>query len=325
MTPAAFLPRRTSGDTARPLSRAARLSGIRMTTTVLTGLLEETAPAKVNLTLRVLGKRGDGYHTLESLVSFTTIGDRLTLKSGVDLGLSVSGPTAAQSGPVEDNLVLKAARLLAERVPDLALGAFDLLKRLPAGGGLGGGSSDAAAALRLLARLNKLAPDDPRIAEVALKAGADVPVCLDGKPRVMRGVGEVLSPPVALPPLFAVLVGPGFPLATKDVFAALGLAPGETRGEPTPDGAVPKDREALYAYLAENGNDLEAAAIGLAPAVGDLLERLRTLPGCRLARMSGSGSTCFALFDDARSSADAAMKLGPANTGWWVRATMLAR
>ncbi|MTW14611.1 4-(cytidine 5'-diphospho)-2-C-methyl-D-erythritol kinase [Rhodoplanes serenus] len=296
-----------------------------MTATVASDLLEETAPAKINLTLRVLGKRADGYHELESLVTFTSLGDRLTLRPGPALDLMVSGPTAAQAGPLGDNLVLKAARLLAERVPGLALGAFDLVKRLPAGGGLGGGSSDAAAALRLLARLNGLPLDDPRLAEAALKTGADVPVCLAGRPRIMRGVGERLAPPVALPPLFALLVGPGFPLATRDVFTALGLAPGDRRGEATADDAVPADPDGFWEYLAESGNDLEPPAIGLAPAVGDLLATLRRQRGCRLARMSGSGSTCFALFDEPRAAADAALTLGSRHPGWWVQATALAR
>ncbi|MDC7784510.1 4-(cytidine 5'-diphospho)-2-C-methyl-D-erythritol kinase [Rhodoplanes sp. TEM] len=296
-----------------------------MTATLDTDLLEDTAPAKVNLTLRILGRRADGYHELESLVTFTSLGDRLTLAPGTPARLDVSGPTAVQAGPVADNLVLKAARLLAERVPDLALGAFDLVKRLPAGGGLGGGSSDAAAALRLLARVNGLSLDDPRIAEAAVTAGADVPVCLAGKPRIMRGIGEVLSPPVALPPLFAVLVGPGFPLATRDVFTRLGLTPGERRGEPTADADLPADADGLYEYLAENGNDLEPPAIAIAPKVGELIAMLRRLRGCRLARMSGSGSTCFALFDDPRAAADAAVTLGTSHPSWWVQATALAR
>ncbi|NVO17174.1 MAG: 4-(cytidine 5'-diphospho)-2-C-methyl-D-erythritol kinase [Rhodoplanes sp.] len=296
-----------------------------MTTTIASDLLEETAPAKVNLTLRILGRRSDGYHELESLVTFTSLGDRLTLRKGASLGLDVSGPTAPQAGPVADNLVLKAARLLGEHVPGLTFGAFDLIKRLPAGGGLGGGSSDAAAALRLLARLNDLPLDDPRLDEAALKTGADVPVCLDPRPRIMRGVGELLSATVMLPALFAVLVGPGFPLATKDVFSTLGLAAGERRGEPISDGDLPTDADGLYEYLAENGNDLEAPAIRLAPAVGELIATLRRLRGCRLARMSGSGSTCFALFDDPRLAADAALALGTGHPGWWVQATALAR
>ncbi len=285
--------------------------------------LSETAPAKVNLTLRVLGKRADGYHDLESLVAFTALADRLTLRLGVPLALSVSGPTAGQAGPVADNLVLKSSRALAERVSGLRLGAFELTKLLPAGAGLGGGSSDAAAALRLLARANDIPLGDARLAAAALATGADVPVCLDLKPRVMRGVGEILSAPVALSTLAVVLVGPGFPLATRDVFAALGLAPCERRCEPCADAAIPSDEKALLAFLAEHGNDLEAPARTLAPAIAGLLAALREQPGCRLARMSGSGTACFGLFASPAEAAAAAQRLKAADPNWWVQATEL--
>lgn len=287
------------------------------------GVLSDTAPAKLNLTLRILGKRADGYHDLESLVAFTAVADRLTLRPGAPLALTVSGPTAGQAGPVSDNLVLKAAQALAARVADLRLGAFDLTKQLPAGGGLGGGSSDAAAALRLVARANGLALDDPRLLAAARATGADVPVCLDPKPRVMRGIGEILSAPVALPPMAAVLVGPGFPLATKDVFAALGLAAGDRRGKSCADPAIPQDHGSFFAFLADHANDLEAPAIRLAPAIAGLLSALRAQPGCGIARMSGSGTTCFGLFASPDDAAAAAQGLTAAQPGWWVQATEL--
>lgn len=287
-------------------------------------VLSETAPAKVNLTLRVLRKRPDGYHELESLVAFADLADQLTLRLDAPLALSVSGPTAAQAGPVADNLVLKAVRLLAERIAGLQFGAFELIKRLPAGAGLGGGSSDAAAALRLVARANGLDLADPRLAAAALASGADVPVCLDPQPRMMRGVGEVLSAPVALPTLSAVLVGPGFPLATKEVFAALGLAAGERRGEPCADTAIPREPDALFAFLAVHPNDLEAPAIQLAPAIAGLLATLRAQPGCRLARMSGSGATCFGLFVSKEAAEAAARSLKAVQPRWWVQATELS-
>jgi len=151
----------------------------------------EKAPAKVNLTLRVLGRRADGYHELESLVAFAGVGDALTFVPGDALTLIVSGPTAPAAGDNADNLVLKAARALAERIAGLTLGRFALSKRLPVAAGLGGGSADAAAALRLLAQANEIAPDDPRLMQAAQATGADVPVCLDPRPRLMRGVGEV--------------------------------------------------------------------------------------------------------------------------------------
>lgn len=286
-------------------------------------LLVEAAPAKINLMLRVLGRRPDGYHDLESLVAFSRFGDRLTLRPGPTLALRVGGPTAGQAGDLADNLVLRAARALAERVEGLTFGRFSLTKRLPAGAGLGGGSSDAAAALRLLARVNRIAGDDPRLYEAARVTGADIPVCLAAKPRIMRGIGEKLADPLPLPPLHAVIVGPGFPLATREVFAAVGLKPGEQRGEATAALDVPSEREALIAMLAAHGNDLEAAAIRLAPAVADLIAALRALPGCRLARMSGSGSACFALFTGARAAAAAARSLSAAHPGWWVQASAL--
>src|SRR6478735_11873281 len=185
----------------------------------------EKAPAKVNLTLRVIGRRADGYHEIESLVAFAGVGDALTFTPGSAVALSVGGPTAAAAGEIADNLVLKAARALAERVERLKLGRFTLSKRLPVAAGLGGGSADAAAALRLLARANDLAPDDPRLMQAARATGADVPVCLDPRPRFMRGIGDVLSDPLDLPRLFAVLLNPGVAVSTREVFAALNLPP----------------------------------------------------------------------------------------------------
>ncbi len=179
-------------------------------------LLEEVAPAKVNLTLRVLGRRADGYHELESLVAFADVADRLALAPGRGLTLAVRGPNAAQAGADADNLVLKGANALAGLIPGLTLGAFALEKKLPVAAGIGGGSTDAAAALRLLARANNLAGDDPRVYAAARATGADVPVCLDPRTRLMRGIGEQLSAPLKLPSLDAVLVNPGVAVATKD-------------------------------------------------------------------------------------------------------------
>jgi len=282
----------------------------------------EQAPAKINLTLRVLGARADTYHEIESLVAFADIGDRLTLEPGGALALDVQGPNASALGAGGDNLVLKAAQVLAGQVAGLALGRFALDKRLPVASGLGGGSADAAAALRLLAHANGVAPDDPRLFAAARATGADVPVCLAARPRIMRGIGEILGAPLDLPPLPAVLVNPGAPVATKEVFARLGLKPGETRADPD-RAIVPAGREALLAYLADRPNDLEAPATALAPIIANVLASLRALPECRLARMSGSGATCFALFDSATASAAAERHLRQAQPGWWVAATTL--
>jgi len=284
--------------------------------------LVDDAPAKVNLTLRVLGRRADGYHEIESLVAFADFGDRLTLAPGGPLKLTLGGPRAAQAGDDADNLVLKAAHALDARIPAIVSGAFHLDKSLPVAAGIGGGSADAGAALRLLARANDLARDDPRLYDAARATGADVPVCLDPRPRLMCGIGEKLSPALALPRLAAVLVNPGTALATKAVFA--GWTPGGKPAAPLAIGTLATlDREQFLQALANAPNDLEAAAIKLAPVVADVLARLRALAGCRLARMSGSGATCFALFDSAAAAAAAAAALTGQYPQWWVRATVL--
>jgi 4-diphosphocytidyl-2-C-methyl-D-erythritol kinase len=279
--------------------------------------VREKAPAKVNLTLRVLGRRADGLHEIESLVAFANVADALTLTPGDALALSVAGPTAAAAGDVAENLVLKAARALAERVEALKLGRFALSKRLPVAAGLGGGSADAAAALRLLARANRLAPDDARLAQAARATGAEVPVCLDPRPRFMRGTGDILSDPFELPRLFAVLVNPGIAVATRDVFAMLAAAPA-TQTKPA---MWPRERAELLDEIARGRNDLEEPAIELEPAIANVLAVLRKLPGCPLARMSGSGATCFALFDSYRTASAAARRLRVGYPTWWVRAT----
>jgi 4-diphosphocytidyl-2-C-methyl-D-erythritol kinase len=288
----------------------------------------EKAPAKINLTLRVLGRRADGYHELESLVAFAGVGDALTFAPGGALTLAVSGPTAQAAGDNADNLVLKAARALAGGIAGLTLGGFALSKRLPVAAGLGGGSADAAAALRLLARANGVALDDPRLMQAAQATGSDVPVCLDPKPRLMRGVGDVLSAPLDLPRLFTVLVNAGVAVSTRDVFAALNLASVPASGgasSPTPlvSEGWGGEPTAFVAALAKERNDLEAPAIELEPAIANVLAVLQALPGCRLARMSGSGATCFGLFPTNAAAAAAARTLRVGYPQWWVRATVL--
>jgi 4-diphosphocytidyl-2-C-methyl-D-erythritol kinase len=282
----------------------------------------DAAPAKVNLTLSVIGRRPDGYHDLESLVAFAALGDELSLTPGGELALTVSGPSAAQAGDAADNLVVKAALALAARVPELRLGTFHLDKRLPVAAGLGGGSADAAAALRLLARANGVAVYDARLFEAARATGADVPVCLDPRPRLMRGIGDVLSAPLTLPPLPAVLVNPGVAVATKSVFVRWTPAAAPAAFDPSKFGASVSRDECLQ-LLALHGNDLEAPAIALEPTIAEVLAALRALPGCRLARMSGSGATCFALFATAAAAIEAAQMLAAAHPQWWVRATAL--
>jgi len=286
------------------------------------GTLAADAPAKVNLTLHVLGRRPDGYHEIESLVVFAGLADRLTFAPGGEFELSVLGPTAAAAGDIGDNLVLKAARALDERVERLTKGHFVLTKQLPVAAGLGGGSSDAAAALRLLARANGLALDAPRVRDAARVTGADVTVCLDPRARVMRGIGELLSPPLDLPRLPAVLVNPRIAVPTKDVFATLAApALGAAKKTADPVLSAPRTAAGLIQKVAEGRNDLEAPAIQVAPVIADVRAALQALPGCRLARMSGSGATCFGLFDTDDLATTGAGTLHKAHPGWWVHAT----
>jgi len=287
-------------------------------------LFVENAPAKVNLTLRVLGRRSDGYHEIESLVAFAEFGDTLSYSPGGELALTVRGPNAAKAGENADNLVLKAAQALAARVAGLGLGAFQLDKRLPVAAGLGGGSADAAAALRLLARANNLPLDDGRLHDAARVTGADVPVCLDPRPRLMRGIGEILSGPLKLPALPAVLANPGAVLPTKSVFAAWKRAASEPLALDVTAVAKIANREEYLQLLATQANDLESAAIAVEPAVAEVLAALRVLAGCRLARMSGSGATCFALFSSAAAAIEAAKALSSKYPHWWVRASALS-
>lgn len=290
--------------------------------------LVERARAKVNLTLAVRGRREDGYHDLESLVVFAAAGDELRFAPG-DNGHSiiVRGRRATAAGPTADNLVLKAARLLGERVPGLPGGTFTLIKRLPVAAGLGGGSSDAAAALRLLARAGGLAPDDGRLMEAARLTGSDVSVCLDPRSRFMRGTGHDLGTSLALPRLPALLVNPGVAVPTPEVFRRLGLKAGDgIGGDPAAvmEAVVPPRRDDLVALLATSRNDLEAPALALAPVTGAALAELRADPACRLARMSGSGATVFGLFDTCRAAAAAGKAISARHPEWWVKPTMLA-
>ena len=292
-------------------------------------VLSDEARAKVNLTLRVNGRRADGFHDLESVVAFADCADRLTLTPGSDLDLKMSGPLAQACGETSDNLVLKAARLLSERVPDMKVGSFSLDKVLPVAAGIGGGSADAAAALRLLSQLNGLALDDPRIIEVAKLTGADVPVCVKSRGCVMTGVGETLQP-LSLPTMPCVMVNPGVPVATKDVFAALGLRNGELLVGATD--VLLQDRwpggeaslEDWVEALAASSNDLEAPAMRVQPVIGEVISALNATNGAWLARMSGSGATCFAIYENTAEAGRAAEKLRRDHPGWWVHAGTLS-
>ena len=292
-------------------------------------VLSDEACAKVNLTLRVNGRRTDGYHDLESVVAFADCADRLTLTPGSNLDLKMLGPLAQACGDTSDNLVLKAARLLGERVPDMKAGSFSLDKVLPVAAGIGGGSADAAAALRLLAQLNGLALDDPRIIEVARLTGADVPVCVNSRGCVMTGVGETLEP-LSLPKMPCVMVNPWVPVATRAVFKALGLRNGELLVGVTdvllqdrwPDGDA--SLEDWVEALAASSNDLEAPAMRVEPVIGKVIAALNATNGAWLARMSGSGATCFAIYENTAEAGRAAEKLRRDHPAWWVHSGTLS-
>ena len=402
--------------------------------------LMEDGRAKVNLTLRVVGRRVDGYHDLESVVAFADCADSLSLTPGSGLNLATSGPMAQACGEASDNLVFKAAPLLSERVPDLKLGDFILDTVLPVAAGIGGGSADAAAALRLLAQANGLELDDPRLIEVARLTGADVPVCLNSNACVMTGVGETLLPlslpkmpcvmvnpriavatkdvfkaaqllservpglklgdfildkvlpvaagigggsadaaaalrllaqanglelddprlievarltgadvpvclasnacvmtgvgetllPLSLPKMPCVMVNPRIAVATKDVFKALGLRNGQLlvsatdvfRGTAWPDAGA--SLEDWVEALAAEHNDLEAPATRIQPVIGEVLAALNATNGAWLARMSGSGATCFAIYENTADAQRAAQQIQLAHPGWWVHAGVLS-
>ncbi|MET0313511.1 MAG: 4-(cytidine 5'-diphospho)-2-C-methyl-D-erythritol kinase [Hansschlegelia sp.] len=282
-------------------------------------MLHARAPAKVNLTLHVLGRRDDGFHELDSLVAFAgCAADSLTLEPGADLSIDVSGPFADGAGAEADNLVIKAARAFAARVPAATFGRFALVKRTPVAAGLGGGSADAAAALRLLAQVNGIGADDPRLTEAAAEIGSDVPVCLASRAAMMRGRGERVTP-VAMAPLAAVLANPMRPVPTSIVYRGLGLQPGETRdARPSPEPGAD-----AIAAVAAGRNDLEPPALAHEPAIGEALDLMKALGNCRLARMSGSGGTVFGLFSDLRAARMAARALRASRPGWWIMPTTL--
>ena len=295
----------------------------------MSGLMEE-GRAKVNLTLRVVGRRTDGYHDLESVVAFADCADKLTLTPGPELSLQTVGPLATACGELSDNLVLKAARLLGEAVADLKSGTFVLDKLLPVAAGIGGGSADAGAALRLLARLNNLSLDDKRLQKVALKVGADVPVCLVSRACDMMGIGEQLLP-LSPPKMPSVLVNPCVPVATKDVFAALGLRHGELRvgvaDVMTEASSWPEEGGSLEEWveaLAAGSNDLEEPAMRIQPAIGKVIAVRNATDGAWLARMSGSGATCFAVYENTAEAQRAADKIRLQRPSWWVHAGTLS-
>jgi 4-diphosphocytidyl-2-C-methyl-D-erythritol kinase len=272
--------------------------------------LEEAAPAKVNLYLHVTGRRADGYHLLDSLAVFGPAADRLTAAPAEELSLTLAGPFGESLAAEADNLVLRAARALAAEAGIRAGAALHLEKHLPVASGIGGGSADAAAALRLLNRLWGCGLDGAALARLAAPLGADIPVCVASRPARMQGIGEVISPGPAMPECGLLLVNPRVPVATPAVFRA-------RQGGFSAAAALPatwSDAAAMAGDLARFGNDLEAPALALCPVIGEVLAALRAAPGCRLARMSGSGATCFGIFATAAEATAAAHGMPAA---WW--------
>lgn len=283
------------------------------------------APAKVNLFLHVGSRRADGYHLIESLVAFADIGDDLRfVPGGNGFSIRVDGRFAKDAGAPEKNLVLKAANTLLRKLSGIGGGEFLLTKNLPAGAGLGGGSSDAAAALRMLAKENRLAPDHPAVLEAARETGADVAVCLEGEARLITGIGDILSVPVSIPALPAVLVWPGAPASTPEVYRAFDEA---EMNRSTPFGIrredIPAERDTFIDFLKKQSNDLTRAAWRVTPYVAEADAVLRAVDRTLMIRMSGSGSAVFALYaslDEAEAEAKAVRDRYP---GWWVKATTL--
>jgi 4-diphosphocytidyl-2-C-methyl-D-erythritol kinase len=277
------------------------------------------APAKINLYLHVVGACADGYHRLDSLVAFAGIGDTIEATRAGALSLAVDGPFADAVPKGDDNLVLRAARALAELAGGDPGAAIRLTKRLPPASGIGGGSADAAAALRALLRLWDARPEPRALDALALRLGADVPVCLGARAAFMGGIGEELAAAPALPAASIVLANPGEAVSTPEVF--------RRRAGPYSRAArfaeAPRDAARLAALLKERGNDLEAPARTICPAIGDVLAQLARQPGCLIARMSGSGATCFALFAEVGAATEAAFALARARPRWWVKAGSL--
>ncbi|KAF0118576.1 MAG: 4-diphosphocytidyl-2-C-methyl-D-erythritol kinase [Rhodospirillaceae bacterium] len=289
--------------------------------------IREFAPAKVNLYLHVVGWREDGYHLLDSLVVFAGVGDTVTLSPAAGVPLRLSGPF----GPLlaedpSENIVLKTVRLLADavgRTPDVAI---TLDKRLPVAAGLGGGSADAAAILRGLIRLWQVELSPERLVALALALGADVPVCLYGAPARVSGIGEEIEPAPGLPAAWLLLVNPLRPLATAAVFKARTEGAGSAASPlsvASPMTEAPEHTTAFAQALASRCNDLQDPARSLLPEIGAVLEALEAVPGCLLARMSGSGATCFGLFADGTAARAAARALVADRPAWWSQAAPL--
>lgn len=278
------------------------------------------APAKINLFLHVTRKRPDGFHDLQSLVAFADVGDVLTLERAPELSLSIDGPFAQGLAAEADNLVLRAARALAERNPAVAAAHIRLTKNLPVASGIGGGSADAAAALRGIRALYDGSIAEQELLAIAASLGSDIPVCVASQTAWMEGRGEIVTLLPPLPPTHIVLVNPGVSVATADVFRGLTIGAGEAALAPP---AAFASLDALVRYLKTTRNDLEAPARAIAPVVGSVLDAYAE-QGAVFSRMSGSGATCFGFFESAAKAQSAAAAIAKAKPRWWSRAGRLA-
>lgn len=278
--------------------------------------INEFAPAKVNLYLHVTGQREDGYHLLDSLVMFADVGDQVTIAPSDTLALDHAGPFGNALPDPSENLIMRAAMALQD-MHDIGTGAhITLTKNLPVASGIGGGSADAAAALRGLCQLWDIDPTSDAVMDLALSLGADVPVCLRGRSTIMRGIGENFTDIDDSPSTHAVLVNPGVGVSTPTVFKAR-----------TGDFSSGVDWDAcngatLAERLGSTRNDLEHPAIVLSPVIADVLSALADLDGIQLARMSGSGATCFGLFPNAEVAEAGATRLKSDHSDWWATATI---
>lgn len=287
--------------------------------TAAAAIIGVEAPAKINLFLHVTGRRADGYHLLQSLVAFAGVHDRIEVRPDEGLTLEIDGPFAAALDAGGENLVVRAARALAAEAGIRPNARIRLHKALPVAAGIGGGSADAAAALRALSALWRLSVPADRLRAIALALGADVPACLYGRPAIVRGIGERISPAPPLPDVPTVLVNPMVPLPTAQVFAARE----GPFSAPMSFDAGAADVTTLAGALSGARNDLAPFARRIRPEIDAALEAIRAAPSCLMARLSGSGPTCFGLFPSEKTASEAAGRIAGSRPGWWVRATLI--
>ena len=276
------------------------------------------APAKINLYLNITGQRINDYHELDSLIAFASHGDQIVVKKCDHFRLEASGPFSETLPPSNENLVIKAAKELAMGTNYESGACIKLIKNLPVSSGIGGGSADAAATLRALNELWETNLQNKDLMIMALRLGADVPVCLLSKTARISGIGDKVSRVSGLPKCGILLVNPGIPISTVNVFQL-------RQGDFSNQVQIPKmeNREALFDFLSHQKNDLQDAAIKIAPKIKEVLKILTDDPNCRLARLSGSGGTCFGLYEDEPTALFAAESMSGYFSDWWIQPTRI--